>query len=240
MQAAREHRRSQDISGYAVFAGGDSGAIHLMAHDMLDRGLFEQGQRRLGAWLRGRTGEGSEWVHLQWHMAVFELALGYWDEAHARFLEHVLPAATNTEDALTDAPAMLWRLSLAAPRSVELAWEPARATAVRSLQHPTDPYVEIHGLLALAGARDLESLERWLASRETRSRSLVDRLVTRTGEGLLAYASGDYRLASSALGEVAPNISMIGGSRAQNELFVQIARTAGRLATADESLSRVA
>jgi len=239
MQAAQRHR-SQDTSGYAVFAGGDSGAMHVMAHDMLDRGLFEQGHRELGDWRRGRTGEGSDWVHLQWHMAVFELALSYWDAAHSRFLAHVLPAATNTEDALTDAPAMLWRLFLAAPRPVGLPWEPVRATAVRSLRRPRDPYVEVHGLLALAGARDVESLERWLASRERRSLSLVDRLVTRMGEGMLAYAAGDYRLASSVLGKVVPRISTIGGSRAQNELFVQIERTAVRLATAGTPLSRIA
>ena len=36
----------------------------------------------------------------------------------ARFETHILPVATHTYDALTDAPAMLWRLELAAPRSV--------------------------------------------------------------------------------------------------------------------------
>nr|NIM00839.1 hypothetical protein [Acidobacteriota bacterium]NIM63667.1 hypothetical protein [Acidobacteriota bacterium]NIO59270.1 hypothetical protein [Acidobacteriota bacterium]NIQ30282.1 hypothetical protein [Acidobacteriota bacterium]NIQ85225.1 hypothetical protein [Acidobacteriota bacterium] len=150
---ATQTQTSQDASGYAVFAAGDSGAMHVTAHEMLDSGKFEDGHRQLGAWLHGRTGEGSDWVHLQWHMAVFELALGYWDEAHERFLEHILPAAIHTDEALTDAPAMLWRLSLAAPRPVKLPWEPVSETALRNIDDVSDPYIEVHGLLALAGAR---------------------------------------------------------------------------------------
>lgn len=230
MEAHQTHRTSQDISGYAVFAAGDTGAMHVKAHEMLDNGLFEEGHEILGAWLEGRTGEGSEWVHLQWHMAVFELTLGFWDDAHARFLAHILPAAT-TENALTDAPAMLWRLYLAAPRPVELPWEPARATAVENLEQADDPYLEIHGLLALAGARDVESLDRWLATRGDR-RSRIDRLVTQMGEGLQAYVFGDYLQAAEALSEVLPSIGEIGGSRAQNELFLDIANVCRRLAEA--------
>ncbi len=237
---ATQTQRSQDVSGYAVFAAGDTGAMHVMAHEMLDNGRFEEGHRQLGAWLRGRTGEGSDWVHLQWHMAVFELALGYWDEAHARFVEHILPAATHTDEALTDAPAMLWRLSLAAPRPVGLPWGPAREAALRNQDDVSDPYVEVHGLLALAGARDIESLDRWLASRGGRIESRIERLVTKMGEGLRAYACADYQRASDALAEVVPNMIEIGGSRAQNELFADILGVAQRMVGADEPLSRVA
>jgi hypothetical protein len=240
MQSPREHRSSQDVSGYAVFAAGDIGSMHVMAHEMLDRGLFEQGHRRLGAWLRGRTGAGSEWVHLQWHMAVFELALGDWDAAHARFQKFVLPAAATGQDALTDAPAMLWRLSLEAPRPVRLPWEPVRATALESLRRPADPYVELHGLLALAGARDAESLEQWLARRGPAGLPRAERLVWRMGEGLQAYASGNYRRAAAMLSEVVPHVSEIGGSRAQNELFVAIEKACRRLVEADGRLPRVA
>lgn len=235
MQANPTQQRNQDTSGYAVFAAGDIGAAHVMAHEMLDGGRFEEGHRLLGAWLEGRTGEGSDWVHLQWHMAVFELALGCWDDAHARFLEHVLPAAIDGEDALTDAPAMLWRLQLAASRPVELPWEPVGATALRSLRGAADPYVEAHGLLALAGARDVANLDRWLAARGSSTRS-VDNLLTTLGEGLRAYVVGDYTHAANALSEVVPNMAEIGGSRAQNELFVEIETVCRRFA----ALSKVA
>jgi hypothetical protein len=230
MDAQQTQRTNRDTSGYAVFAAGDTGAMHVMAHEMLDNGLVEEGHERLGAWLEGRTGEGSEWIHLQWHMAVFELALGYWDDAHARFVAHLLPAAT-TEDALTDVPAMLWRLHLAAPRPTALPWKNARAIALESLEQSEDRYVQIHGLLVLAGARDVESLDRWLATRGDRE-SRLDQLVTQIGEGLRAHVFGDYRRAADALSEVLPSLGEIGGSRAQNELFVDIANVCRRLSAA--------
>jgi hypothetical protein len=66
----------QDVSGYTIFSSGDTGAAHAMAHQMLDDGRFKEGHILLGSWLEGRTGSGSQWVHLQFHMAVFELAIG--------------------------------------------------------------------------------------------------------------------------------------------------------------------
>ena len=76
--------RSHDVSGFGVFSQGDAGQAHVAAHRMLDEGRHELGHRLLGAWLEGRSGSGSDWTHLQWHMAVFELAVGQWDAAFAR------------------------------------------------------------------------------------------------------------------------------------------------------------
>jgi hypothetical protein len=227
MQAPKTYRetdRRPDTSGYAVFAAGDAGSAHVMAHEMLDSGQFDQGHRLLGAWLRGRSGRGSDWVHLQWHMAVFELALGHWDSAYARFQEHILPVAATTEDALTDAPAMLWRLSLSAPRPVELPWEPVRSTALKSLWRGGAPYVELHGLLALAGAGDVEGLDRWIRRRPKLAASRSATLVERMALGFRAFAAGDFDQASLLFAAVVPNVSEIGGSRAQNELFSEIER----------------
>ncbi|MBW2629102.1 MAG: hypothetical protein JRE45_15975 [Deltaproteobacteria bacterium] len=214
--------RTRDVSGFDVFSHGDAGQAHVMAHRMLDGGRHELGHGVLGAWLDGHDGGGSDWTHLQWHMAIFEIAVGAWEEALTRFETHILPAATDTHDALTDAPAMLWRLELAAPRPVSLAWEPVHATAVHQLTRPSTPYVELHCLLALAGARDLDGLDRWLHGR----RSTNDRkatLLAQMGIGLRAFAAGDYELASVVLAAAVPRVSELGGSHAQNLLFQDIA-----------------
>lgn len=214
--------RHRDVSGFALFYTGEAGAAHLMAHRMLDHGCYDLGHQRLGSWLDGRRGAGSDWVHLQWHMAVFELALGDWETAVARFQDYILPVAATTENALTDAPALLWRLSLGAHGPIALPWEPVRATALRRMRRPSAPYVELHNLLALAGAGDVASLDQWLQRQTSAARSRSEVLVTRMAVALRAYAAGDFESAATVLTTVVPYIAQIGGSRAQNQLFQRL------------------
>jgi hypothetical protein len=216
------HRPVRDISGFAVFAHGEAGAAHAMAHRMLDTGRIEQGHRQLGEWLDGRSGCGSDWVHLHFHMAIFELARGDWNAAHTRFSREVLPVAAASEEALTDAPALLWRLVLAAPRSVELPWQPVRRTALIRMQRPSDPFVELHNLLALAGAGDAASIRHWLRTRPAVTPSRPERLVERMAVALEALAARWYQQAATVLQDVAPHLAQVGGSRAQNGLFAQL------------------
>jgi hypothetical protein len=213
---------SHDVSGFGVFSHGDAGQAHVMAHRMFDEGWHELGHRRLGAWLQGRDGSGSDWTHIQWHMAIFEIAVGKWEAALARFETHILPVATHTYYALTDAPAMLWRLLLAAPRPVTLAWEPVRATAARRLTRPSRPYVELHCLLTLAGAGDVEGLDRWLHGRPVTQDARAT-LLAQMGVGLRAFAAEDYELSAVVLAAAVPKVSELGGSHAQNLLFKDIA-----------------
>ena len=214
--------RSHDVSGFGVFSHGDAGQAHVMAHRMLDEGRHELGHRLLSEWLEGRAGSGSDWTHLQWHMATFEIAVGQWEAALKRFENHILPVATHTCDALTDAPAMLWRLQLAAPRPVTLPWEPVCATAVHRLTHPSSPYVELHCLLALAGAGDIEGLDRWLHGRRV-TEDPPARLLAQMGVSLRAFAAHDYELSAVVLAAAVPRLSELGGSHAQNLLFQEIA-----------------
>jgi hypothetical protein len=213
--------QSRDISGFGVFSHGDAGQAHVMAHRMLDEARYELGHRLLGAWLDRHRGSGSDWTHLQWHMAVFEIAVGQWEAALARFEREIMPVATSSDDALTDAPAMLWRLRLTAPRDVALPWEELRATAVRNLGRHQCPYVELHCLLALAGARDIETLDEWLRVKR-HSKDGRTKLLAKFAVGLRAFAASDFGLAAAALAEVVARISELGGSHAQNLLFEEI------------------
>jgi len=215
----------RDASGYEVFSAGPSGEAHVMAHRLLDQERYDLGHRFLEDWLHWRSGAGSDWVHLQWHMAVFELGLGRWAAAYSRFWQHILPVAATTEDALTDAPAMLWRLMLAARTPVALPWEPVRATALVRMRRPSHPYVELHNLLALAGAGDVAGLDRWHDRQTSAPRTRARALVERVARGLRAYAVADYGQCAAILGPAVPCLGEVGGSRGQNRLFRQIETT---------------
>ena len=218
-----------DVSGFRIFSAGGPGEAHTMAHHMVDTAQYERGHRLLGSWLDGHAGSGSQWVHLQFHMAIFELATGHWDAAHRRYLEHVLPTAKSSENALTDAPALLWRLALSAPQGTELDWEPVRQTALKRMRRPCDSFTELHNLLALAGAGDLGSLDKYMKTRTADSFDM--RLVVKLADALLAYVKGHYYRAADLLCRLLPRIPEIGGSRAQTQLFEQMAAASLRKAT---------
>jgi hypothetical protein len=210
---------TRDESGYVVFSGGEIGQAHVLAHRYADAGQADLGRRCLGRWLEGRSGAGSDWAHIQFHQALFELEDGDWDAAHRRFTAEILPAAVRTDEALTDAPALAWRLGLSARGQRPLGWAGLRETALRNLGRDSAPFAEVHHLLALAGSRDTQSLTRWLRRRGRRGSA---GLIVRIGEALRDYTQTNYRRAADVLSEIVPEIASIGGSRAQNQLFPEL------------------
>jgi hypothetical protein len=216
---------AKDASAAPLFCDGALGFAHVMAHRLLDAGQPEGGRRILGRWLEGREGAGSDCAHVQWHMAVFEIATGRRASASERFSRHIEPAV-RAGAAYTDGPSLLWRLSLASASMVALPWEAVRDAAVDGLQRPNDSYVELHHLLALAGAGDVDTMRRWLGRRAADAASRSDQVLTRMAQGLFAFAARDYSRAAVTLAATAPKISRLGGSRAQNELFELISREA--------------
>ncbi len=226
--------QARDVSGYEVFSQGEAGAAHALAHRLLDSGRLRLGHRLLGEWLASRQGRGSDWVHLQFHMALFELALGDWHGAYGRFRSQVLPTAATTAEALTDAPALLWRLALDAPATVALPWQPLRRTALACLDRDAGPFVQIHHLLALAGAGDAVSIRGWLQR--------VERHPVVEGFGLAcaALANRSFAEAGRRLQAVLPALPQIGGSHAQGQLFVQLAAWAEARHPALSGVHRIA
>lgn len=233
-------KRGCDSSGYAVFSEGEAGAIHVVAHRMLDSDQITSGHRLLGDWLANRDGSGSRWVHLQWHMAVFEVSLGHWQSAFARFRQHILPAVLTSYDALTDAPAFLWRLSLEVGKHGWLPWEPVRNRALMALQRPSSPFVSAHNVLALAGAGDTESLDKWIEHKTRTTVLRAEAPVIRIARGLRSYISGRYAHAAHELHGIAAQFSKVGGSRAQNELFTKLHEAASFEASSGSRHSELA
>jgi hypothetical protein len=109
---------------------------------------------------------------------------------------------------------------------VEIPWEPVREAAIEGLRAPSSPYVELHHLLALAGAGDGSSISRWRSARTRDVASLSDHVLTRMAEGLGSFVAQDYSRAAVTLAATALQVSRLGGSRAQNELFELISQEA--------------
>lgn len=219
----RQTQRVRDAAGYEIFSRGESGAAHAFAHRMFDNGSIETGRRGLEAWLAGRRGSGSEWLHLHFHLALFELESGDWQRAYQRFEIEILPAATSGAEALTDAPGLLWRLAITAPAAVDLPWRPLQRTALANLHRGRHPFVQLHNLLALAGAGDVAGIRRYFEASAAARPAPGERQLRQCAPALQALAAGSWRQAGQLLYAVMPEISSIGGSGAQNRLFEQLA-----------------
>lgn len=228
MLARSRTARRSDVSGFPVFADGDLGRAHVLAHELLDAGRHHEGRRRLGTWLEGQQGSGSRWVHLQWHMAIFEIATGALDAPLDRYRTHILPAVYSG-DALTDAPSLLWRLNLAGVATEESDWKPVRDVALAHLRQQEDPYIEVHNLLALGVAGDIRNLDGWLGAPEAPEHLPCYQIVRLIGQGLRSFAGGDFTAAGRALRLGARAVSWLGGSHGQNTLFEQLRDEAWRL-----------
>lgn len=224
------NQRAADISGYKVFSGGEWGEAHTIAHRMFDCGDLESGHRLLGEWLEQHTGKGSQWIHLQFHMALFELELGNWQSAYTRFWKEVLPTAATSDEALTDAPALLWRLQMTAAKGVVLPWQPLRRTALSSISCSNSTFVQIHNLLALTGAGDVQSIKQWMTgNQETEHTNARNQwLVQRFARTCIAIASESFQRASEQFQALQPGLAKLGGSHAQLQLFTQLAQWAER------------
>lgn len=226
MNANSTALNATDRTGYRYFNDGEPGQAHALAHELLDEGREAEGLSLLGAWLAEHDGAGSEWVHLHWHLAVFEIAAGRLEQAHQRFRERILPALPAGE-ALTDAPSLLWRLWLAGGDALELEWEAVRQAALAHLGQNSDLYVELHNLLALAGARDIPAIDRWLDAKYADADTSKACLLLQMAWALRTFANRDYEPAATLLQSV-KRVSRLGGSGAQNLLFECIRAEAAR------------
>jgi hypothetical protein len=213
---------NHDIS-QSVFSEGPHGAVHVRAHELLEAGEFEAGRRLLVDSLRHRSGSGSAWAHLQFHAAVFEITVGDYAAAYSRLITELAPIAATSEDALTDAPAIAWRLALIAPDIGPLPWNVLQRTALRSLAEPTEPFVALHNLLAVAGAGNTAAIDAWLGRQRRRAVTAASRIVLQAAEALRAYTLFNVEQAAALCRGIVPGLPLIGGSRAQQELFRSLA-----------------
>ncbi len=231
-------RQGVDKSGFRYFAEGDIGQAHAMAHELLDDGRELDGYVQLGEWLRLFEASGapidrasSEWIHLQWHMAVFEIAAGQLIAAYERYRRAILPFVPAGK-ALTDAPSLLWRLHVA-PEAAATGepwtseWQCVCDAALERMDLECNAYIAVHHLLAFAGARDVRSLDTWLDAFYARAPCCQkSRFLLQIGWGLRTFANRDYLPATRLLENPSQEVAQFGGSAAQNGIFKQIQQQA--------------
>ncbi len=204
-------------------------AAHSVAHVYFERGDASGGTDFLASWLPGFDNRATYHVHLSWHLALFELALGHYQRALELYDTNIHPSVVAKSPlSLTDSASLMWRLQMygaAAPPGVmgELC-----AQAAPAAERPGPAFRDSHAALAFAVAGDDQSLGRMmdgLRAVADKGDKLAGEVMLPLVQGISAFVHQDYseavRLMEPMFGQDArfDQLCRVGGSHAQREVF---------------------
>jgi tetratricopeptide (TPR) repeat protein len=223
----------------------DAWAVHALAHALYEAGASERGLTALPPAIHPCTHLGWFRSHLLWHLVLMHLALGHYARARtlSRRVFEQAPSAIAGE--LHDSISLLWRRDLHDDEPAGDAWRPFAAIAADRLGRQGLLFHAVHLAMALAGAGDWDTAARQLGmlrERAAKDRAgLVAELAIPLIEGLHAFAAGDHAHAVERILPLRSRIVLLGGSRAQRDVFhdtlLEACFRAGRLELAERLLA---
>ena len=198
-------------------------AAHSVAHVYFERGDHADGNDFLGSWLLGFDKRAPYRVHLSSHQALFELATGRYQSASELYETEIRPTVTEKRvTALNDSASLMWRMQMYGGASAPFPWKEVSVLAAPAAVGPGPAFRDAHAALAFAGSGDDASLDR-LLDRLIHSGEAGDPLAREITmplvRGIGAFANEEYAEAAAQMEPVIPQLSRIGGSHAQREVF---------------------
>ncbi len=219
-------RRAEDVGREALERNArDAWATHALAHVMETANRHEEGIDFLKStrehWAPAHFMAG----HNGWHLALFLIEHGRFDEVLADYDRFTAPKLANdaTLDRV-DAAALLWRLELA---GVDVGGRWA-AVANRWMAHVDDhvlAFNDLHGAFAAARSpesgdvrRFRNSLDAYVRLGSGDNRQVTAEVGRRLIDGVLAFGVGDARRTVDAILPIRHEVVRIGGSHAQRDI----------------------
>lgn len=203
-------------------------AHHCVAHLHLRQGDTLEAVRVLESYLPlWISGGRFAHCHNAWHLALAHLETLNRERAKALFERHVWGFTPDFVFEQVDAIALLWRLEMAGADVASL-WHSVADRVEGHLGTHYMPFLDAHFVYALARAGRAPVVAEWLAQVATRADAPDDearRSWTGIGrpliEAVAAFAQGDARRSATLLEPVMPDVTAVGGSDAQVDLFRQ-------------------
>ena len=216
-EAMRLARQSLDLNPT------NATACHGITHAYFEKGDASQGGQFLGSWLESFDKRAAYHVHLSWHLALFELALGRYQSALDLYESDIRPSVVEkTIGDLANSASLLWRLKLYSDAPSPMPWKEVSEQAVPAAANPGPAFRDAHAALAFAAAGDEESMSRLIDG----TRKLADQgsgvareMTLPLLQGIAAFAEGSYGEAARLMEPLAGQLARIGGSHAQREVF---------------------
>ena len=216
----------------------DAWGLHAVAHVMEMRDQPSVGIAWISEHASSWTGCNNFAFHVQWHRALFHLALQQHDAVLELYDHHVRDCQTDDYRDISNAASLLWRLT---SRGVDVGerWSELADLAERRTGDHSLVFADGHYLLSLLGAGRRGAVERLARSlgHSARWRPTVQARVARhvgvaLADAMLALARRDPGRAVDLLLPVHGRLWCIGGSHAQRDVFaillIDTAIAAGR------------
>ena len=221
-------------------------AQHALAHVLLTDGRLAEGAAFLQHASGGWAGLNSFMrCHNWWHLALFQIELGDEAAALALYDQQVWGVDKSYSQDQVGAVSLLARLELAGLDVGDRWLELADHLAAR-LQDQVQPFLDLQYLYGLARAGRpaantlLRNIEAFAPQAPQATRAAWAEVATPAARGLLAHARGRWAEAAVELGQALPQLTTIGGSHAQRELFEQLQldalQRAGQMAAVQNQL----
>ena len=91
----------------------NANASHSVAHVFFETGDADGGGNFLGEWLTDYDSRSPFHVHLSWHLALFELAMGRYDRVFDIYDKQIRPSVKDKSPlSLSDSASLMWRIQL--------------------------------------------------------------------------------------------------------------------------------
>jgi tetratricopeptide (TPR) repeat protein len=219
-------KRAEDF-GREALAGNprDAWATHALAHVMETMGRYEEGV----AFLKSTR---TDWTHAHfiahhngWHLALFLIEQGRFDEVLADYDRFTAPKLADdaTLDRV-DAASLLWRLELAGI-DVGDRWTQVADKWMAHVDDHVLAFNDLHCAFAAARSPDpghairlIRSLDDYERVGSGDNRQVTAAVGRRLIDGALGFAAGHYARAVEAILPVRGEAIRIGGSHAQREI----------------------
>ena len=201
----------------------NANASHSVAHVFFETGDVDGGGDFLGEWLAGYDSRAPFHVHLSWHLALFELAMGRYDRVFDIYDGQIRPSVKERSPlSLADSASLMWRIQVYGETPAPLPWRDVAEQAAPAAKAPGPGFRDVHAALAFTAAGDdasFKCMADGLENMAARGNSLAGEITLPLARGIAAFAAGEYDAAVERIEPIFPQLTRLGGSHAQREVF---------------------
>jgi tetratricopeptide (TPR) repeat protein len=198
-------------------------AAHALSHALFEQGDPVAGSAFLAEWLPGYDRAGFLNGHLSWHLALAALDVGDPERALSIYRERICPDVSRAPPlaVFTDSVSLLWRLALLGQRNLEPYWREIAAYGDKKFPTGGVHFADVHWAMAASAIKG-EGFDRRLAdlaALELKGRLAPGPSAIGLCQGVRAFAEADYETAITVLEPCMAELTRIGGSHAQREVY---------------------